>query len=353
LNSQNNAAHYNKELEKINNKTVRHVAFFALSLHASLIFIFAHLDIPILAIANVFSVTAWGIGIYFLIKQRPTISLYLFFSEVIFHSILVCSILGMQLGFQFYLWTVACLLVVLIDYQYKLKTALLAGFMWVVAFALLYILFGDVTYQLPYSHLVPYVNALNIIIAGGPLVYIVGMVRDTTIIQYIKLADLASKDALTELYNRQFSQLLIMDAFRHCNKTRQTLFLVMADVDFFKRINDTFGHSTGDKVLVDIAKTISMHLSKDDIIARWGGEEFLFALPNCTESQAYEKIERLRQAIEALSLITVKPDQQVTMSFGVCQWLPKNTFEQTITLADNALYKSKHNGRNQTSMTVL
>lgn len=337
-------------VETIKFQIIQKVACFALVIHVALIFIFAQLGVFLLAFANIFSVLAWATGIILISRGLGSLALRVFSIEVILHSILVCATLGLELGFQFYLWTVSCLL--LIDYQLKLKQALIYSFVLILTFAALYLCFSDVVYTYAYSDFVQYIEVGNIIIAGLPMVYAIGLIREITISQRIELTDMAAKDHLTKLYNRRFAKELILAAYKESAFTDKKICLVMADIDFFKRINDSCGHEKGDSILVAIANLITQHINKQSIAVRWGGEEFLIVLTNSNEKDAFTHIENMRQSIAAMTFPVDGQKLNITMSFGLIQWQPNASLEEMLQQADAALYKSKKNGRNQTTIAT-
>jgi diguanylate cyclase (GGDEF)-like protein len=120
---------------------------------------------------------------------------------------------------------------------------------------------------------------------------------------------------------------------------------IFFDVDFFKKVNDTYGHLVGDKVLITIAKTIRESLRDGDTAARWGGEEIVVTLVGATENDAKEKAEEIRENIEALKFPD-NPDLHLTISSGVASGEAGLTLEDIMKHADLALYKAKESGRN-------
>ncbi|BDF96159.1 MULTISPECIES: GGDEF domain-containing protein [Pseudoalteromonas] len=338
------------DVETIKFQIIQRVAYFALAIHVALIFIFYHLGASMLALANIFSVFAWASGINLINKGRHSLALKVFSIEVLLHSILVCATLGLELGFQFYLWTISCLL--LVDYQLKLKHAFIYSLMLIFTFAALYLFFSDVVYSYAYKDFLLYINMLNIVIAGLPMVYAIGLIREISISQRIALTDMAAKDHLTKLYNRRFAKKLILAAQQKSVFTNTNLCLVMADIDFFKHFNDTYGHDKGDAILVRVANVINQHIAEQDIAVRWGGEEFLIVLTNTNEQNAFTRIERMRDNIAALNCAEQGGNLNITMSFGLIQWQSNASLEEMLQQADAALYKSKENGRNQTTIAT-
>ncbi|TWX66090.1 sensor domain-containing diguanylate cyclase [Colwellia sp. C1TZA3] len=168
-------------------------------------------------------------------------------------------------------------------------------------------------------------------------------------INYLKsrLIKQAETDHLTQLPNRRH----IHWRFNHIVKTNTNLCLVLADIDNFKNINDTYGHLVGDDVLRIIAEQLSQTIRKVDVVGRWGGEEFIMLLPETTANQAHIIVERIRKNIAAIAFPTSTTGGKFssTISFGICELPVKNkTIEDYIESADKALYQAKSNGRNKT-----
>lgn len=159
----------------------------------------------------------------------------------------------------------------------------------------------------------------------------------------------ANVDALTGANNRRWLQDTIESLKGHELLERMPLAVLMLDVDHFKRFNDSYGHKSGDLVLQMVARTIRKSLRPSDMLARFGGEEFLILLPCTPAKQARLVAERLRKAVERCQ-ITAEQGQalpSVTISVGVSPLAEQETIEQAIELADQALYQAKHNGRNR------
>jgi diguanylate cyclase (GGDEF)-like protein len=162
------------------------------------------------------------------------------------------------------------------------------------------------------------------------------------------LCELASKDFLTDISNRREFYHLAGREVSRARREGKALSLLMLDIDHFKRINDTYGHSNGDIVLRDFAGLIQEHLREFDIFARLGGEEFAILLPNSGKDQAEETAERMRQLIERKKF-PLGSGQHVsfTVSVGVALWNGIDDLETLIERTDKALYVAKHEGRNR------
>lgn len=122
----------------------------------------------------------------------------------------------------------------------------------------------------------------------------------------------------------------------------------MWDIDFFQRVNDTYGHDFGDKVLISVAKECKRHLRETDLLARFGGEEFCFLFPETDLNNAALVAERIRLAISKLEFESEKNRLSVTVSIGVSKLQDSNdNIENMLKRSDESLYKAKENGRNR------
>jgi len=158
----------------------------------------------------------------------------------------------------------------------------------------------------------------------------------------------ASRDKLTDLYNRDFGQAYLENAHDKAVLGNEQLSVIMCDIDNFKAINDTFGHSTGDKVIRLVADTLKKAVRDEDAVIRWGGEEFLIILNECPLDPASRLAERIRRNVEASALSDIPG---VSLSLGVAALSPDETIGHLIDRADVALYESKRNGRNRLSVS--
>ncbi|GMR19262.1 MAG: hypothetical protein BMS9Abin34_394 [Patescibacteria group bacterium] len=173
-----------------------------------------------------------------------------------------------------------------------------------------------------------------------------------------KLRELTTKDPLTKLLNRkgftELAQKLFEDAKFHAqNPEQRTHFVIDAfsilffDIDNFKKINDTYGHETGDKILKFVTAVISEKLRTSDFIGRWGGEEIIVALVGAGEKDAYQKAEEIRKAIKSRVKIPNFPQLTVTVSVGVAQLKENPSLESLIKQADQAMYHAKQTGKDR------
>ena len=162
------------------------------------------------------------------------------------------------------------------------------------------------------------------------------------------LATLAAIDPLTGVYNRRQFETLARAELARAQRYVRPLSVLIVDVDFFKRVNDTFGHEIGDWVLKMVATTIKSAKRDSDIVARMGGEEFVVMLPETTIEAARGVAERIREMVHVSSLAIGEDKLTLTISIGVAEATVRNSgIESVLREADQALYQAKQNGRNQ------
>ncbi len=164
-----------------------------------------------------------------------------------------------------------------------------------------------------------------------------------------KLKHLAIHDPLTGLYNRNVLALRLSDEIHRASRYQHTLSIFMIDIDYFKSINDNYGHQTGDTVLRDFAKILSGSIRSSDYAVRYGGEEFIIVLPEKPLLKAEELAGRHRKHI-ADTHFSIKNNEDInlTASIGIATFPDHAQFSQElIEAADSAMYKAKKAGRNQ------
>ena len=164
-----------------------------------------------------------------------------------------------------------------------------------------------------------------------------------------QIRDSANRDYLTKLFNRRY--LFDLGRSLHANAVRhQTpLAVAMVDIDFFKKVNDTYGHDAGDKALLHVASILASRFRESDIVARFGGEEFCILAPEMNYSNILEIFEGVRKEIESSPAQCDGTSIPLTVSIGLCARV-EDTLEKMINQADSMLYKAKHSGRNKVVM---
>ena len=171
---------------------------------------------------------------------------------------------------------------------------------------------------------------------------------------YAEILKHATLDALTGFYNRRQLEERVKQEISQAKRKGTPLCAMMADIDFFKHVNDTYGHATGDLVLKTISKVMRTQLREYDIAARYGGEEFVILLPNTKKSEAKAVAERLRKTISNRIIDIEKVNTKnniktikVSISIGICEYSLADKPENLVMNADKALYEAKDLGRNR------
>jgi len=164
---------------------------------------------------------------------------------------------------------------------------------------------------------------------------------------YDKIELLALTDTLTGMPNRRNITNLMAKEVSRCLRNGGNFSLIMCDIDFFKKVNDTYGHDTGDYVLKRVSTIIQEKLRQQDVVARWGGEEFLVMLPETGIEDGFLTAEKLRVALENETMEFGGHSFSITMTFGVAVFEKDLGIEKSIKKADDALYQGKQTGRNK------
>jgi diguanylate cyclase (GGDEF)-like protein len=199
---------------------------------------------------------------------------------------------------------------------------------------------------------------ITLLVAIMALLYLLGRGRrihdDLQLDRRLKLQELArdlgiqaTTDPLTGLHNRLKLGPSLVGEIQRAERYNTPLSLMLFDIDYFKKINDTYGHVVGDQVLVQLSRFVPTLIRGTDLLARWGGEEFLILLPGSDGPMAFQVAEKLREALGNLAFDEVG---SITCSFGVTQYAAGETAAQFIARADGALYRAKSGGRNRTKL---
>ena len=164
-------------------------------------------------------------------------------------------------------------------------------------------------------------------------------ITDKKILEYISV-----HDSLTGIYNRGYFQKELLKKIKSAKRYNQQFGLILLDIDYFKSVNDTYGHQVGDDVLKKLAHCISSYVRDDDIAVRWGGEEFSIIANGATINDLKGLVEKLQLEIQKVSFI---PVSKVTASFGLTIFKKDDDEESILKRVDDALYKAKENGRDK------
>lgn len=165
-----------------------------------------------------------------------------------------------------------------------------------------------------------------------------------------ELRHFAERDPLTNVFNRRTFMQLLDKFVKLMQRMNSPLSLLAIDLDHFKRINDSWGHGSGDQALRHFVRVASEHLRSDHVMGRMGGEEFLIFLPNTSRDNAAKVAERLRAQVEAQTVADARGPIALTVSIGVTEIKPQESQEAVLQRADQAMYQAKANGRNRVEL---
>lgn len=168
-------------------------------------------------------------------------------------------------------------------------------------------------------------------------------------ITYNQLQKLAANDPLTNLYNRRFGMVRLTEEYSRAVRSNLPIGIIMFDIDHFKVVNDTYGHTVGDKALVNVSNIARMAIREGDFLIRYGGEEFLVILPGASKEDTNYVAERLRHMIEDSSIKYGELQIKITISAGYSSFPENDVTDENnlVTIADKALYNAKESGRNK------
>jgi diguanylate cyclase len=167
-----------------------------------------------------------------------------------------------------------------------------------------------------------------------------------------RLMAISTHDQLTGLPNRRFMHERLQQEMALAYRQQKIFSVALADVDHFKRINDTCGHQTGDIILATLGECFRENLRESDTCARWGGEEFLFLFSSCSLNGAIALSERIRMAVARLDVKALLESGSLSVSLGVAEYRMGQSIDELLSLADEALYRAKSQGRNRIEPAV-
>ncbi|MBO4883265.1 MAG: diguanylate cyclase [Lachnospiraceae bacterium] len=174
-----------------------------------------------------------------------------------------------------------------------------------------------------------------------------GEIGESVLSMQRSMRNMMESDPLTGLFNRRSAQRKMGPIIAKAKNGSESFCICIGDIDFFKSVNDTYGHDAGDEVLIKVADTIREHMKNIGFVARWGGEEFLMVFDRTSLIMAENSLWSLLEKIRALKIRYDNYIIEVTMSFGVSEWDKKQSVDDLIKSADDKLYTAKNSGRNR------
>jgi len=322
---------------------VRRVTLGAATVDLGMLFLFLALGSPVLAWINVASIALYGIAYWLITRRINTPAIMIIWIEVLGHAALGSLLAGWDSGFHYYLLMFIPAIVVSSRKGHLVLVAVLLAF---------YLGLHAVCRH--YGALQPLSDVGLAIVHGFNVTIVFLMASYTARFYYAtvrraerKLVEMASRDPLTGLANRRHLLALAEHEIARTRRSGEPLSLIIADIDHFKRINDQRGHETGDQVLRHVAATLTNLCRAQDVVARWGGEEFLLLLPGTNAEAATMLAERIRASVATSPLPGDDAAVTITLSLGVALLKPDEEVAGAIARADRALYRSKEGGRDR------
>ncbi len=190
---------------------------------------------------------------------------------------------------------------------------------------------------------------INLVICGFVVGIILFKVNFIISKYHRKIEKLAITDKLTGIYNRRAFDMFMNQVMLEQKREKDPLTIILFDIDHFKTVNDNYGHLAGDATMKDIIKIAKASIRESDCICRWGGEEFLILLKNCSQENGILMAENIRRKVERHTIRFNGQDIKVTISLGVIELQDGEHSDALLQRADNALYRAKSSGRNQIS----
>jgi diguanylate cyclase (GGDEF)-like protein len=320
--------------------------------HFLFIFLFLWLGVKQMALLNIGSCILFMICFWLNQHGYLHLSLLLGSFEVGLHAVLAVAFVGWESGFHYYILGLTPL--IFYSQSLRLSTKLLS----VSLLCGVYIALNSYALSTPAwvvcssgrLRVIGVVNIITLFIVFSALAYYYRLAatnaeKNLTQVN-LKLEEQAYSDSLTHLANRRNMQEKIEAQAISYLDSREPFCIIISDIDDFKKYNDTYGHDTGDLILVKITELLIACMREHDQVGRWGGEEFLVLLPETRQEGALLVAERIRERVEVMRIPISPLESGVTMTFGIAEFNDASTPAECITRADLALYEGKRRGKN-------
>ncbi len=326
---------------------VNYISYLGFFTHLAFIPLFFWINLDVLAYFNFISVVVWAIAYISNRNGQHVKAIVLISIEVFLHATLATYLMGWESGFHYFL--IPFILFIFINHKQSLVVigvqtiAVFLVYLWLLVNTQ-----GGAYQTLVDETVIQVFQFMNIAVnffAIGLLGY---SLRSASMRAEWDMEQLAITDALTGLYNRRKMYEMMQQETTRLQRNGKPGVLVMADIDLFKPINDQYGHDCGDYVLKEVSLLLLETLRRQDVLSRWGGEEFMLLLPETDIEGAVKVIEVLRETIAAHVFEYQSQSISITMTFGMEVFDDSRPIEMVIKRADQLLYKGKEQGRNCT-----
>ena len=357
-----------KFIEKIDSMTSKNIEFFAyfiglascFAVHILYFTMFAVNGIREMAYFNIFSILFYAVCILLIRKVKVKITIvYAAIAEIIIHASLATVCVGWGPDFGMFLLMIIPITFLMPNKQKNIPFVFM--FSSLLLYGVLRYIYNDPNssvYDLEHTKIGLIFYVINIFIGTFVLVYATTiytiMDRYTECmlrVQNEQLRIMALVDPLTRLSNRRAMGENLKLVSSGSQQSGKKYVIGLGDIDNFKKVNDTYGHDYGDTVLSEVALILTEKIPENGYAARWGGEEFLFVIPESEVMDGFECAESIISSVRSHRFVKGKTEFFVTMTFGVCEGCPDDDVDKIISCADKRLYKGKNNGKNHTEYT--
>ena len=353
------------KIEKLISKKIEFMLYFGglvscMIAHVLYCALFYYFQIKEMAMFNVFSVLCYLILIIIIGRVKDKVNLvYAGLMEIIIHATVATIYVGWKPDFGMFLLMIVPVLF-LMPYKNK-NVPFVMMIVSVSLYGILRYVYDDPTnsvYNWENSKAGTIIYFINFIIGSFVLLYITFIY--TVMNHYMKcklrvqneqLKVMALIDPLTKLNNRRAMNHELKKIYEDCIANDSNYIIGIGDIDDFKKVNDTYGHEYGDIVLSEVAGIIKKQLPEHSHVARWGGEEFLFAIPKTDLDDGFKHAQSIVSEVGKQKFKKDDIEFSVTMTIGISEGVPNQDIEKIISKADKRLYKGKNNGKNHTEYT--
>ena len=327
----------------------RQVTVVSAGVDVALLLLFLAFGSPLLAWINLASIAMYGAAYWMLGRRWNTPALLLIWVEVLGHAALGSMLVGWDSGFHYYLLMFIPAIVVS-GSRRSILSLLVVLFLFYVGLHAASRATGVLEPLSPTGLMA--VHTFNVAIVFAMASYTARFYYLTVRRAERKLVELATTEPLTRLCNRRHLLALAGPAIARARRQGRPSTVVIADIDHFKRINDRHGHEAGDLVLAHVGGLLAGLCGPQDVVARWGGEEFLILLPGADLAAGTALAERIRLAVAASPTLHGEERLAPTLSLGVAALGAQEALNAAIARADRVLYLSKEQGRDRTSVAA-
>ena len=325
--------------------------------HVIFLGVFYKYDITPLYYYNYLSITVFIALLITVLKMKTITHVMVLASiEILIHQFFAIKLLGWEYGFQYYIIAIPSLILLGEFKNFSIPVVLSLLSTLILIFIYFYSLSHLPTFQLEeiksglYLFNLISVAAL-VAVFSGLFVYTSKQNENILLNAHEQLYVTATTDSMTKLANRMKTIDLIEYQIIRAKRTEKPFTLAIADIDDFKNINDSYGHDIGDTVIIAVAQLMKKSLREQDIIGRWGGEEFMIVLPDTSINDGKIVLEKLRTNVSSHAIKTDNFSINTTLTLGASASNYAATIDNIIKLADNALYEGKRGTKNCTILS--